>query len=46
MTLEMGLMLALVVLLSGISKAAFAGGLGLLAMPMMLLVLTPILRLV
>lgn len=38
MTLEMGLMLALVVLLSGISKAAFAGGLGLLAMPMMLLV--------
>ncbi len=38
MTLEMGLMLVLVLLLSGISKAAFAGGLGLLAMPLMLLV--------
>ena len=38
MTLDMGLMLALVVLLSGISKAAFAGGLGLLAMPLLLLV--------
>ena len=37
MTLEMGLMLVLVLLLSGISKAAFAGGLGLLAMPLMLM---------
>lgn len=38
MTLEMALLLALVVLLSGVSKAAFAGGLGLLAMPLLLLV--------
>ncbi len=37
MTLEMALLLAFVVLLSGISKAAFAGGLGLLAMPLLLL---------
>ena len=41
MSLEMWLMLSLVVVLSGISKAAFAGGLGLLAMPLMLMVFDP-----
>ena len=41
MNLEMWLMLSLVVVLSGISKAAFAGGLGLLAMPLMLMVFDP-----
>jgi uncharacterized membrane protein YfcA len=41
MNIEMWLMLSLVVLLSGISKAAFAGGLGLLAMPLMLVVFDP-----
>lgn len=41
MSLEMWLMLSLVVVLSGISKAAFAGGLGLLAMPLLLMVFDP-----
>jgi hypothetical protein len=41
MNIEMWLMLSLVVVLSGISKAAFAGGLGLLAMPLMLTVFDP-----
>ncbi len=37
MTIDMLVILTLVVLLSGISKAAFAGSLGLLAMPLMLI---------
>lgn len=41
MNIEMWLMLSLVVVLSGVSKAAFAGGLGLLAMPLMLMVFDP-----
>ncbi|MBU2427305.1 MAG: sulfite exporter TauE/SafE family protein [Gammaproteobacteria bacterium] len=41
MSIEMWLMLGLVVVLSGVSKAAFAGGLGLLAMPLMLVVFDP-----
>ncbi len=41
MSIEMWLMLGLVVMLSGISKAAFAGGLGLLAMPLLLVVFDP-----
>lgn len=41
MTWDMALLLGVVVVLSGISKAAFAGGLGLLAMPLLLLLWPP-----